>query len=142
MSDACIEIHSETARVRAALVNSGRLTFAEADTKLAASRLLIILGEDAANTSAGQAAFLTAIVTSTRSFGLVFVQGPVDQLLLLAVPAAARTLRDAIALFRCKNCHGPFWVPADRHWNLSHQNRGMVCAGILGRLDGGDHTVC
>jgi len=111
MSDACIEIHSETARVRAALVNSGRHTFAEADTKLAASRLLIILGEDAANTPAGQAALLTAIVTSTRSFGQVFVQGPVDQVQLLAVPAAARTLRDAIAFFGAKTATAPSGCP-------------------------------
>lgn len=74
MSNNEIEIDSERFRIRAALVNSGRYTFAGAEKKLAASKLSIILGATAARTPAGQAAFLTAIITSTRCFGEVNVE--------------------------------------------------------------------
>ena len=72
MSDTQIEIDSETSRIRATLVNSGRHTFSEAEQKLAASRLSLILGDEAAGTPAGQAAFLAAALTG---FGEVTVHG-------------------------------------------------------------------
>lgn len=74
MMTSFVEIDSETSRIRAALVNSGRYSFAEADSKLAASRLSLFVGE-AADTPAGQAAFLTATVTAARCFGAVSVHG-------------------------------------------------------------------
>jgi hypothetical protein len=74
MSATDIEINSETSRVRAALVNSGRHTFSEAEQKLAASRLTIAIGDEAAGTVAGQAAFLTATVTAARCFGQLDVE--------------------------------------------------------------------
>jgi hypothetical protein len=64
MSTKQIEIDSETSRIRAALVNSGLHTFPEAEKKLAASRLSIVLGAEAAGTHAGQAAFLTATIAA------------------------------------------------------------------------------
>jgi hypothetical protein len=89
----------ETARIRAARVNSGNHTFAEADLKLAASTVSIILCDDAAGTPAGQAAFLTAVTNGARSFGQVFFDGPVEQPLLLSLPGGAKTLRDAGIFF-------------------------------------------
>lgn len=95
MSNALIDVRSETARIRAAFVNSGNHSFAEADSKLAASKVYIILSNDAADTPAGQAAFLTAVATATRSFGQIFFAGAVDQKLLRPLPGGALTLRDA-----------------------------------------------
>lgn len=109
-----IEINSERSRIRAALVNSGRYTFAEAEKALAASRLRVALGEDVANTPAGQAAFLTAVVTGTRSFGRVTVGGPLDQVLLLPLPAPAQSIGDAaVFLGADADAHDPcpaIWI--------------------------------
>lgn len=90
-----IEIHSETSRIRAALVNSGQYSFSEADAKLAASRLSLFLSSDAAGTPAGQAAFLTATVTAARCFGAVSVHGDLDRPLLIPLPLQASNLADA-----------------------------------------------
>lgn len=92
-----IEIDSETSRIRAALVNSGQYSFGEADQKLAASRLSLFLAEEAAETPAGQAAFLTATVTAARAYGAVDVHGELHRPLLLPLPLQARTLGDAAA---------------------------------------------
>lgn len=102
-----IEIDSETSRIRAALVNSGLHTFHEAEEKLATSKLSIVLGDDAAGTQAGQAAFLTAVVTAGRCFGQVITHGPTDQPLLLPLPIPARTLAEAAALLGARSVDGP-----------------------------------
>jgi hypothetical protein len=90
-----MEIDSETSRIRAALVNSGKYSFSEAEEKLAASRLSLFLSGDAADTPAGQAAFLTATVTAARCFGTVSVYGQLDRPLLLPLPLQAGNLEDA-----------------------------------------------
>jgi len=90
-----VEIDSETSRIRAALVNSGKYSFAEADQKLAASRLSLFLSTEAADTPAGQAAFLTATVTAARCFGAVSVHGEIHRPLLLPLPLQAGNLADA-----------------------------------------------
>jgi hypothetical protein len=90
-----VEINSERSRIRAALVNSGRHTFSEAEEILAASSLSVVLGEDAANTPAGQAAFLTAIVTGARTFGRVRVRGRLEERLTLPLPLGAKSMSDA-----------------------------------------------
>lgn len=97
MSTTPIEIDSETSRIRAALVNSGHYSFAEADEKLAASRLSLFLAKEAAETPAGQAAFLTAIVTAARAYGSVDVHGELHRPLLLPLPLQAGSLGDAAA---------------------------------------------
>jgi hypothetical protein len=94
-----IEIDSETARIRAVLVNSGLHNFAEAEEKLAASALSLVIGNDAAHTPAGQAAFLTAALTGTRCFGRVNVCGTVDAALLFPLPIPAQTLGEAAVYF-------------------------------------------
>jgi hypothetical protein len=63
-----VKINSATSRIRAAFVNSGRYGFEEAERKLAAARLVIRLSAEAAETPAGQAAALTAVVTASRCF--------------------------------------------------------------------------
>ncbi len=95
MTTARIEINSATSRIRAALVNSGQYSFAEADEKLAASRLSLFLSSEAADTAAGQAAFLTATVTAARCFGVVSVHGQLHRPLLLPLPVQAGNLADA-----------------------------------------------
>ena len=101
-----IEIDSETSRIRAALVNSGMHTFAEAEEKLAASALSLVIGQDAAQTPAGQAAFLTAALTGTRCFGRVLVCGAVDEALLFPLPIPAETLGEAAVYFGAQRaCH-------------------------------------
>jgi len=99
MNNSLIELDSETSRIRAALVNSGRHTFPEAESKLAASRLSLVVGANAVNTPAGQAAFLTATATGTRCFGSVTVHGPLSQPLLFPLPIAAKSLSEAAAYF-------------------------------------------
>lgn len=94
-----VEIDSERSRIRAALVNSGRFTIPQADEKLAASRLSLFLADEAADTPAGQAAFLTATVTAARCFGEISVQGRLDRPLLLPFPIGARSLEDAALAF-------------------------------------------
>ncbi len=88
-------LDSETARIRAVLVNSGRYSIPEADAKIAASALSIFIGSDAAATVAGQAAFLTAVATAARCFGKVSVAGATDAAICVALPIAARSLREA-----------------------------------------------
>jgi hypothetical protein len=88
-------IHSETSRIRAALVNSGRHSFAEADAKLLRTRLSIHIAEDAARTPAGQAAFLTSVVTGSRCFGVVTATGALERPLCVAAPIAGGTLAEA-----------------------------------------------
>lgn len=90
-----IEIDSATSRIRAAYVNTGKYSFAEAEEKLAASRLSIFLSADAAKTPAGQAAFLTAAATAARCYGVVSVHGPLERPLLLPLPLKGATLGDA-----------------------------------------------
>lgn len=99
MSAAEIEVNSETSRVRAALVNSGRHDFSEAEQRLAASRLTIAIGSTASRTVAGQAAFLTATVTAARCFGQVRVEGSLDEPLLCPLPLPAKSLAEAASLF-------------------------------------------
>jgi hypothetical protein len=95
MNPSLIEIDSETSRIRAALVNSGRHTFSEAEDKLAGSRLTLFLGKDAACTPAGQAAFLTAAATGARCFGEVTVDGCLNPSLLFPLPIAHGSLLEA-----------------------------------------------
>lgn len=95
VTNAAVEIDSERSRIRAVLVNSGGCTFSEAEEKLAASRLSVFLGDDAAGTPAGQAAFLTATVTGARSFGKVDVRGCLESPLRLPLPLKARSLAEA-----------------------------------------------
>jgi hypothetical protein len=91
-----LKINSETSRIRALLVNSGRYNFEEAEQKLAISRLAIQIGNKAAETPAGQAATLTAVVTATRCFlGGVSLAGAVDHPLLLPLPLPVNTLGEA-----------------------------------------------
>ena len=68
-------LDSETARLRALMVNGGRYSHDEAEAKITASELSIHIGDDGAATPAGQAAFLTAVVTAARCFGKVTVGG-------------------------------------------------------------------
>ena len=93
-----VEIDSQTSRIRAALVNTGRYSFSQAEQKLATSRLVIIIGAEAAASPAGQAAFLTATVTATRCFGQVTVAGRIAEPLLCPLPLNAKSLSEAASL--------------------------------------------
>ena len=80
------QIDSETARIRAVLVNSGRCSFDEADRIIDASCLTIELTEEAVGSAAGQAAFLTAVATGARCFGTVEVRGALEEPLRVRLP--------------------------------------------------------
>ena len=99
VSNAQIEIDSETSRIRAALVNSGRYSFAEAEEKIIDSRLHLHIGAAAAHTPAGQSAFLTAVLTGARCFGEVTFDGHVDECLVRQLPISAATLAEAATFF-------------------------------------------
>jgi hypothetical protein len=119
MSNSLIEIDSETSRIRAALVNTGRHTFSEAEGKLAASRLSLVIGDDAVCTPAGQAAFLTAAATGARCFGSVSVHGSMHQPLLLALPIAGKSLYEAATYFGAQETEA-----------LSSSRRVLIGSGI------------
>lgn len=99
VSNAQIEIDSETSRIRAAFVNSGQYSFAEAEEKIIDSRLHVHIGASAAHTPAGQSAFLTAVLTGARCFGEVTFDGHFDEGLLWPLPIPAATLAEAATLF-------------------------------------------
>jgi len=112
MNGAEIEVNSETSRIRAALVNAGQHSFVEAEQKLAASRLIIAIGNEGAHTPAGQAAFLTAMVTAARCFGRVSTEGSLDGPLLCPVPIAAKSLGEAAGFLGAST--EPLQEPASR----------------------------
>lgn len=89
--------NDERTRIRAALVNTGKYSFDEADRKLARSCVNIDVCDDAVDTPAGQAAFLSAVATAARCFGNVSVRGRIEMPLGLpiAAPLRARTLGEA-----------------------------------------------
>ena len=99
MSNTQVEVDSETSRIQAALVNSGQYSFQEAEEKINNSRLHVEIGADAARTPAGQAAFLTAVLTGARCFGEVTFRVPSDVSLLTPLPIPAETLVEAAAFF-------------------------------------------
>jgi hypothetical protein len=93
---ATLKINSETSRIRAALVNSGRFTFDTAERKLENSTLSICVGRESGVTPAGQAAALTAVLTASRCFlGGVMFSGTHDFPLILPLPLPAKTLGEA-----------------------------------------------
>ena len=91
-------VDSETSRIRAASVNSGRYSFAEADAKLLATKLAIHVTEAAACSPAGQAALLTCVATGSRCFGEVTVSGALDHPLCVPLPVDATTLAQAATI--------------------------------------------
>jgi hypothetical protein len=101
-----VKIDSERSRIRAALVNSGKFSFDEADKKIAASNLAIVLSEDVASTPAGQAAFLTAVAAGVRCFGKVNVSGALDCPVILPMPMGSKTLRKASAVLGARPSSG------------------------------------
>src|SRR5208283_1271476 len=62
--------------------------------------LAIRIGDEAADTAAGQAAALTAVITASRCFlGGVTLSGAIDHPLLVPLPLTANTLREAAHMF-------------------------------------------
>jgi hypothetical protein len=106
-----IEIDSETSRIRAALVNSGKHTFAEAEEILASSKLRIVIAKEAATTIAGQAALLTAVATGARCFGEVTVSGFLDCPLRLPLPLDVGSLARVVAFFGGREVEVPLRYP-------------------------------
>jgi hypothetical protein len=88
-------VHSARSRIRAAYVNSGRFTFDEAESRLA-TKLSIHVSADVAGTPAGQAAVLTAVITGSRCFGQVSIDGALHYPLCIPTPLVANTLGDAV----------------------------------------------
>ncbi len=91
-----VDLHSERARIRGLLVNSGRYSFEEADSSLVTSEIAIEVSSDAAATRAGQAALLTAVVTAARCFGVVRVCGALELPSFFRLPGSPTTLGHAV----------------------------------------------
>jgi hypothetical protein len=107
MNNVPIEIDSERSRIRAVLVNSGTHTFLEAERKLSDSSISVFLGADVAETPAGQAAFLTAVVTAARCFGEVSVHGCLKTPAFLPLPLKAETLAEAAIILGARTTGAP-----------------------------------
>lgn len=102
-----VKLNSERSRIRAALVNSGKMSFPEADAKLENIAVVVDLQEAAAVCPAGQAAFLTAVATAVRCFGRVTVQGALEQPIKVSVPIGGKTLLAAASKLGAKGTDTP-----------------------------------
>jgi hypothetical protein len=92
--------HLKKSRLVKAIVDrpGNSLDFAAAEARLAAIRVAIVLGASHANTAAGQAAALTAAVTSVKCFGGATLVTTCDQKLMRPLPIAT-TIGGAAAAF-------------------------------------------
>jgi len=91
--------HWKRSRITKALTDSARAgSFKEAEARLDAVRIAVVLGFDQGATAAGQAAVLTAVATARKCFGRVTLVSQADAPLIAALPlggtvyAAARRL--------------------------------------------------
>ena len=94
------------ARLAKLLVDKQGISFGEAQTRLEALKLEIIIGDDAV-TPAAQTAILTAVAVGSRSFvGGVGLRGALDLPLNTALPLAAATLGEAARLLGAQEPDG------------------------------------
>jgi hypothetical protein len=82
--------HLRRSRVAKALTDTGiAASFPEAETRLDAVHICVVVGDAVARTRAGQAAALTAVDTAFKCFGRVTVAMATDAPLLLSFPLGA-----------------------------------------------------
>ncbi len=82
-------------RITKVLTDGARAgSFAEAEARLDAIRVAVVLGQNQMNTRAGQAAALTAVATARKCFGQVTLVMQGDAALLTQLPLG-KTLRHA-----------------------------------------------
>lgn len=88
--------HWKRSRITKALTDAARASsFEEAEARLDAVRVAVVVGADQATTSAGQAAALTAIVTARKCFGRVTFVSEADVPLIAKLPLGATLHRAA-----------------------------------------------
>ncbi|MGY3133431.1 hypothetical protein ACVWZM_004113 [Bradyrhizobium sp. USDA 4501] len=88
--------HWKRSRITKALTDAARArTFEEAEARLDAVRIAVVVGVDQAATRAGQAAALTAIVTARKCFGRVTLVSEADIPLIANLPVGATLHRAA-----------------------------------------------
>lgn len=93
-----MEYFWKRSRVTKALTDSARAgSFAEAEARLDAIHVAVLLGGDQMNTRAGQAAALTAVATARKCFGRVTLVMEGDATLFAPLPVG-KTLRHAARL--------------------------------------------
>lgn len=115
----------QIARLSKILVDSEDITFDEAQARLRALTLEIIVGDDA-TTPAAHAAVLTAVSVGSRTFvGGVRLSGADEQPLNSALPLAAQTLAAAAELVGASDFEGP---PAQRVWIGAAPTPADACA--------------
>ena len=90
----------EIARQAKLFVDTGLDTPEEAIERLKKLKIMITLGADAAGSSAGQAAFLTAVATAVRCFiGGVHIRGAIDAKPVTPLALGGATVRDVAIAF-------------------------------------------
>lgn len=83
-------------RVTKALTDAGRVgSFDEAEARLNAVRIDVVLGPDQLVTAAGQAATLTAVAAARKCFGQVTLVSPEDATLIAPLPLGRTVLKAA-----------------------------------------------
>jgi len=88
--------HWKRSRITKALTDAARAnSFEEAETRLDAVHIAVVVGADQATTRAGQAAALTAIVTARKCFGLVTLVSETDVPLIATLPLGTTLHRAA-----------------------------------------------
>ncbi|MDA9545012.1 hypothetical protein ACM43_11115 [Bradyrhizobium sp. CCBAU 45321] len=88
--------HWKRSRITKALTDAARASsFREAEARLDAVHIAVIVGADQATTRAGQAAALTAIATARKCFGRVTLVGEADVPLIAKLPLGATLQRAA-----------------------------------------------
>jgi hypothetical protein len=87
--------HWKRSRITKALTDAARVgSFKEAEARLDAVRITVMVGSDQTATAAGQAAALTAVVTARKCFGRVTLVSETDTPLIAKLPVG-KTLQRA-----------------------------------------------
>lgn len=88
--------HWKRSRITKALTDAARASsFQEAEARLDAAHVAVVVGADQAATPAGQAAALTAVVTARKCFGRVTLVSETDAPLIAPLPVGATLQRAA-----------------------------------------------
>ena len=150
----------EIVRLAKILVDDEKISFDEAQARLRALTLEIVVGPDATSPAA-HAAILTAVLVASRTFvGGVRVTGVIDQPLNSALPLTAASLAEAVILMGASEFDGdpsrtifvstgkvpikawsvsPWWKgwragtakPGEAHWDAGDNPLSGIAAGAL-----------
>ena len=89
--------HLDLSRITKAFTDTGHLSFAEAEARLKAVRLTVVISADDIRTPAGQACVLTVLATAGRTFGHLTLVAVIDAPLIRRQPSSHTLYEFALA---------------------------------------------